>query len=359
MPSRFLRGRLFRNLLFWAYILYSTFANSEPHHKLPAQSYYSFIALALVILVAMSYTNTLWLAPRLLTRRRYWIYFPAVVALAWTAGLLYTLTIKAYIPKFPVLEIQQPAMIHTPVSSHWSLQAVLADTESHFGFFLLAWIIPFTLAWYVAHSARQARAVHEAGERQTALELSALKGQLHPHFLFNTLNNLYGLASMQSEKTPGAILKLSELLRYLLYDSAADVVTFGAESNAVQAYADLERLRLDEAATVTIHTHGPHDTPVPPLLWLPVLENAFKHGTHFIGGPYEIRFHMSVSDGQLRIECHNRYKPGAANGDSGNGIGLGNLQKRLNYLFPKRHCLQTTTEEDIFELRFTAKLANP
>jgi len=354
---RALRSRLFRNLLFWAYIAYNVFGNTAPEHKQPARYYFAFVAVTAVLMVAMTYANNLWLVPRFLAKRHYWIYFPAVFLLAGITAVLYTLAIKASLPHFPVLEIQQVSMIHSPVTGNWSAAGILADTESYWGGFII-WLAFFTAAWYITEFARLARTAREARARQTALELSALKSQLHPHFLFNTLNNLYGLASIGSEKTPGAILQLSALLRYLLYDSAVDAVRFGAEEEAIHAYVELERLRLDDTAEVDVQTLGPADALLPPLLWLPVLENAFKHGTQFIGGPYAIRFSMELEGRALRIACSNRYKPVESRpGAVSSGIGLANLRQRLHILFPGRHSLDVQTEGDQFSVLLTATLS--
>lgn len=352
---RVLRSRLARNILFWYIILDMTVDNNAGEYGYPARYYYIFIAVTTAILLVMTYTNNLWLVPRFLAKRRYWIYFPLAFALSVFAALAYTLTVKTALARFPVMEIQQIAGIHSPVSADWSIAAILEDTESYWGG-LVMWLFFFTLAWYGNDYARQARSAREARARQAELELSALKHQLQPHFLFNTLNNLYGLASAQSAKAPAAILQLSELLRYLLYDSAADKVLFSAEVDAMRAYTDLERLRLEDSAVIEVEAAGPGEAELPPLLWLPVLENAFKHGTRFIGGPYEIFFRMEVADGKLSIACRNRYKPEPSNEPRMQGIGLANLRQRLALLFPNRHELSIETRDEWFNLRLTATL---
>ncbi len=352
---RVVRSRLFRNLLFWVIIVYTTLNNTAERHKYPDHYYYPFVALTTAILVGMTYANNLWLVPRFLIRRRYWVYFPAAFILTAAASLAYTLAIKDALTRFPVMEIQQVAMIHSPVSGNWSSTAIFEDTQSYWGGLVL-WLFVFTLAWYMNDYARQARIAREAQARQAELELSSLRSQLHPHFLFNTLNNLYGLASAKSEKAPDAILQLSDLLRYLLYDSSADRVSFRAETQAIQAYAALERLRLEGTVVCDIQTAGPPDVRLPPLLWLPVLENAYKHGTRFIGGPHAIHFRMETEEGTLRIECRNRCKSAPADEAPARepGIGLTNLRKRLSILFPNHHQLGITSDGEWFNVLLSA-----
>src|SRR6185437_14342472 len=153
----------------------------------------------------------------------------------------------------------------------------------------LLWIVTlalilfqFTMAWYMTDHAKQQKAIEAAKKKQVEAELNFLKSQINPHFLFNTLNNLYALAIKHSDKTPDTILKLSAILRYLLYESNVENISFEKEKEIMQAYIALELLRLSNSNNFTFSISSDNKCNIPPLLWVPVLENVFKHGTRII-----------------------------------------------------------------------------
>ncbi|MBF9222636.1 sensor histidine kinase [Hymenobacter ruricola] len=185
-------------------------------------------------------------------------------------------------------------------------------------------------------------------ERQHLLtELGMLKTQINPHFLFNTLNNIYSLTSRKSDRAPEAVLRLAESMRYLLYDSSADTVSLAQELAHLRSFLDLQRLRLpaSEAETaIVFSTHGPLDAfpPVAPLLLLPLVENAFKHGD-LAARPEAIRIELEVDGAELRFSVHNYVAAIADLPPQPGGLGLHNLRRRLVLLYPERHALHVRT----------------
>ncbi|UOQ74670.1 sensor histidine kinase [Hymenobacter cellulosilyticus] len=183
-------------------------------------------------------------------------------------------------------------------------------------------------------------------ERQNLLtELALLKAQVNPHFLFNTLNNIYSLTKQQSARAPEAVLRLSEIMRYMLYESNVEQVLLHKELANIRSFLDLQRLRLPgEAATaVAFQESGiPADSsyPIAPMLLLPLVENAFKHGDLSVR-PQAVRLAVALSEaGELRFAVHNFVDALAQQleGQPG-GLGLANLRRRLNLLYPNRHTL--------------------
>ncbi|PJJ59235.1 sensor histidine kinase [Hymenobacter chitinivorans] len=183
-------------------------------------------------------------------------------------------------------------------------------------------------------------------EHQNLLtELALLKAQVNPHFLFNTLNNIYSLTKQQSARAPEAVLRLSEIMRYMLYESNAEQVLLQKELANIRSFLDLQRLRLPgEAATaVAFQEQGTAADPtylIAPMLLLPLVENAFKHGDLSVR-PQAVRLAVELSEaGELRFSVHNfvddQAQPPA--GQPG-GLGLVNLRRRLNLLYPNRHTL--------------------
>ena len=190
-----------------------------------------------------------------------------------------------------------------------------------------------------------------------AAELALLKSQVSPHFLFNTLNNVYSLAHLKSDDAPVAILKLSLLLRYMLYESDTPRVPLTREIEYLENYVDLQRLRLDEQLKVNFQVEGDcTGLLLEPMLLIPFVENAFKHGISY-QHPAPIEMSLRVTNQQLFFRVRNRCftAPGNAQTSAG-GLGLPNIARRLALLYPNRHTLQTGKEGDYFTIELVLQL---
>ena len=193
--------------------------------------------------------------------------------------------------------------------------------------------IRMTGGWYRAETARQ-----ELEHRRTEAELQNLKSQLNPHFLFNTLNNIYSLIQLDTARAQQAVLDLSRMLRYVLYDSSRPEVPLADEIAFLRDYIELMRIRLPRHVRVYVSLPDtPSQTPVAPLLFISLVENAFKHGvsndkaSHILIDLHEI-------EGQLICRIENSLFPKSLESDrSGSGIGLPNLVKRLEMIYPGRY----------------------
>lgn len=182
-------------------------------------------------------------------------------------------------------------------------------------------------------------------------ELQFLRAQIHPHFLFNTLNNLYGLALQKSPNTPDGILRLSGLLDFILYECNAEQIPLEKEIKLIRDYIELERLRFG----TRLHLDFTHDTPpdsvrIAPLLLLPFVENAFKHGAGATNEPVSIRINLHLRERRLFFQVENS-KPGkqtVVRENGSKGIGLRNVEKRLELLYPGRHNLEKIDGDDLF-----------
>ena len=197
---------------------------------------------------------------------------------------------------------------------------------------------------------RGQRTRHELERQHLLTELAMLKTQINPHFLFNTLNNIYSLTSRKSDRAPEAVLRLAESMRYLLYDSSADTVPLSQELAHLRSFLDLQRLRLPEAeaeAAIVLHVEGPvapEAFSIAPLLLLPLVENAFKHGD-LAARPEAIRIEIELPDANnLQVTVHNYVvaRDAALPAQPG-GLGLHNLRRRLELLYPQRHSLTVRT----------------
>ncbi|WP_190300406.1 sensor histidine kinase [Rufibacter hautae] len=188
--------------------------------------------------------------------------------------------------------------------------------------------------------------------QHTTTELDLLKAQVNPHFLFNTLNNIYSLAYQNAPSTPDAILKLSLLLRYQLYETNTPVVPLARELEHVEHLLDLHRLRLTQPELLTLEVQGDiSGLLLPPMLLMPLVENMFKHGLS--SAPMQV--HLSAQNGALTFTTRNRIKALAGTQDNYGGIGLQNLKRRLELLYPGAHTISTWQEDQdyIAELSLT------
>ena len=180
-------------------------------------------------------------------------------------------------------------------------------------------------------------------------ELIFLKNQIHPHFLFNSLNTIYGLALKKSEKTPNVILKLSSLLDYVLYQSNKQEVLLKNELKHIEDYINLEKTRFNETLKV-IYTKSilNDEVMVAPMMLLPFVENAFKHGS-MKNNSLMVFLDITVSNTELNFHIKNTFDHKI----SKKGIGLRNIKDRLELLYPNNYSLQIDTNSDLFEVKLS------
>ncbi|GGF12272.1 sensor histidine kinase [Hymenobacter cavernae] len=200
----------------------------------------------------------------------------------------------------------------------------------------------------------------ELEQQRTKTELSFLKAQINPHFFFNTLNNIYALTVVNVELARQALHTLSRMMRYVLYETQASTTLLSQEIAFLQDYMALMQLRLTDKVTVTFSKPEPlHDVPVAPMLLLPFVENAFKHG---VSATQLSQIHVSVQQcgTELALEVRNTLFPKhALTLDTGSGIGLTNTRRRLDLLYPDRYDLTTTesTTDNEFQVVLTLQVS--
>lgn len=201
-------------------------------------------------------------------------------------------------------------------------------------------------------SYEQERTAQETAREKLNAELNFLKGQIHPHFLFNTLNNLYSLTLQQSPVAPQIVLKLSELISYMLYDSQSPEVTLAQEIKHICNYVELEKLRYGRRLDVSINVSGEVNTQrIAPLLLIPFVENAFKHGVSNETDTVWVTISIRIKTGWLNVLVENSCSANEVSHESKNfnqGIGLQNVMRRLHLLYPGSHQLELTRDEERF-----------
>ena len=326
------RPRVAVHALAWGGVaLLPLLVDSLTQHAPPPGFHYGFVLLPVTLLAAFYYLNSLVLIPRLLARRRTGRYFAAVVLTAGGMAGALALVRLTLLPRLP------------PPGAHY-LAPMAAMLLSYGVVWALSSWSRITGEWFEAERRRR-----ELENGHLAAELALLKSQVSPHFLFNTLNNVYSLAHLKSDDAPAAILKLSQLLRYMLYEADAPRVPLAREIEYLDNYVDLQRLRLDEALTVDFQVEGDcTGLLLEPLLLIPFVENAFKHGVSY-QHPAPIVIALRVADGRLHFRVQNGARPLAGRAAvPASGLGLPNIERRLALLYPGRHTLRAGTEADAF-----------
>lgn len=197
--------------------------------------------------------------------------------------------------------------------------------------------------WTEVEAARR-----EAEKSKTEAELKNLKNQLNPHFLLNTLNNIYALIAFNTDKAQQAVQDLSKLLRYVLYDNNRNYVPLRQDVEFIRNYIGLMRIRLPKEVEVTTDIKIPaaSETMIAPLLFISLIENAFKHGVNY-SEPSFIHIRLQEDD-ERKVTCHieNSYFPKGEQDKSGSGIGLEQLQRRLDILYPDRYVWQREVKDN-------------
>lgn len=208
---------------------------------------------------------------------------------------------------------------------------------------VMAGVGRFTFDWFRAQKEKQ-----ELETKRLTSELAYLKSQVNPHFLFNTLNNIYGLARKKSPVTEDAILKLSGMMRYMLYETNVPQVPLDREVQQLQDYIALQGLRYARQDVVTFHTEG--NLPqfaMPPLLLVPLVENGFKHG-RFSQPDDQLELSLVANEDSLTFQVENIIAPATEERDAAGGVGLENIKRRLALLYPNAHRLDFQTENNRF-----------
>lgn len=185
----------------------------------------------------------------------------------------------------------------------------------------------------------------------TQNELSALKAQINPHFLFNNLNTIYAMASQNDERTSEVILKLSDFLRYILYDTSCDTIPLEKEVEIIRTYIGLQKERVNpEITQVILTTEGNFEgVNIAPLLLLPLAENCFKHGIGKSSGTISID--IKFDGKQLHFKTENKIAlREKTNAEENGGIGIKNVEKRLSLIYPELHSLKYSEHNGIFRL---------
>ena len=352
--KRLLRQRLLMHLLFWIAVTifcFFVFRLGQPVGR-TLRINLGFLPGHMIFVYSLNY----FLFPRYVLKGKFFSAFLGLLVILLVA-LIYQNFADVYITHFSGKKTLWPY--------NWP--------RATYALFSIGWIavtIRLVKNWYVEKEIQ-----YKLEKEKLTVELQLLRSQLHPHFLFNTLNSLYAMTLERSTEAPEAVLQLSSLLRYILYECNDPVVPLRQEIKSLQDYIALEKMRFGDRLDVSLNFSGDIDNrTIAPLLFLPFVENSIKHGISESPDQSWISLHLYVDGPTLSFKLINSRDPGPSDAAAGQaaprrvpaaprripaaprrvpGLGLLNVQRRLNLLYPDRHTLLLVPEEDTFMVSLT------
>lgn len=297
-----------------------------------------------LFLVFFYYLNTLFLIPRLLMREKWLIY---------TITIICFLVIYLFVPKYITSWIAPPEVRTFSFNKPLRGRSRNGNSRRSFvDFFNIAiFLLVFTVGTCIAVIQRwlqieENRKETESQKLQT--ELSFLKSQINPHFFFNTLNNIYSLAVVRSEKTAPAVMKLSSIIRYILTETTQEHVALSNEVDFIKNYIELQQVRLTEKTTVSFSAEGLIDEKiVAPLVFIPFVENAFKYGISTKSNSH-IDIKIEALENKIQFFSSNYIVPSENNRMENTGIGINNVKRRLELMYQGKYTLTNETKDNYY-----------
>lgn len=308
-------------------------------------------ATKLPLQMVAAYTLTYFQLPQYLIRKRYGAFFISFSISVYITCVLYVAYRVFYFePAYP--DYFKGRLPHSYLIYFDFVKFVMYATSFYTPAFIMAGIKLIR----IQYEEQQKRQQLEKDKLQT--ELSFLKNQLNPHFLFNTLNNLYMLTLKSSPQAPEVVAKLSETLDYILYRCHEKYVPLKNEIQLIQNYLVLEKIRHPEDVSITFQVDDAVDAQfIAPLIMLSLVENAFKHGINKHPGPCQIAITLAIKENELNFSVYNsKWSDGNMPGSS-HGIGLKNIQRQLELIYPDGHRLTIDEQESSYFVQLKINLS--
>lgn len=322
---------------------------NTPHGYFPFQIFIPF-AIATSLYMIPYYR---WLAPMLIKRKKYWLFaLMVIVYFGYISKVNYMIFYQLFDllnqdPKLdPYFAWQQMMSIERlkHLLAGWDLRILATD------------FVTFSSIFFMRYAYETEEKKHLLETDNLVLQLNSLKAQLHPHFLFNTLNSLYGMSLIQSPDTPAFILRLSDMLRFVLYDCQQNKVLLSKDVEFLRNYIEMEKKRYPDA-DIRFQADIPDgDEKIVPLLLINFLENSFKHGAHRVRENGFVRGTLHLENNTLVFALENDILDGTPASHPYGGIGIENVKKRLALYYPGQHQLQIENNGQLFRVLLRIQL---
>jgi len=316
---RILTHRYAYHLYFWMFIFYRNYILLIQRRPLDYTLAYSSASVFLAMLPVYAH----FFALRLITKRKILAYILLLVGIIYMGGYIDNIMFTGVF-----------FMRYSLYKSIYDIGGVVFMT---------------TALKYIKAGIGDQLIAQEIKTKQLESELATLRAQINPHFLFNTLNNLYALALVGSKKTPETIIKLSDLMRYILDKTQSKSVCLSDEISFLNNYIELEKLRF-ESGSVVFNVEGNPDTKlIAPMMFIPFVENAFKHGIDTTAGDCDIAVSFIVSEAVIIFKTSNKLYPDMKLNQHGSGIA--NVKRRLELIYPNKHTLDISSDGNKYTVR--------
>jgi LytS/YehU family sensor histidine kinase len=284
--------------------------------------------------VGLFYLNAYVLYPRFFNRRRWWAYILLIIAIVILSFRIKLFFVTLINPAFALNEMNARLIFFPPVP-----------------FLIASFIFSF-----IRSRIRREREEKERRAERLASELKFLRSQVSPHFLFNVLTNLVSLARQKSDLLEPTLIKLSDLMRYMLYESNSDKFPLSSEIASLENYVELQRLRFGDDVKINMDISADNpDCYIEPMLLIPFVENAFKHGIGLLKDPF-IDIKLEAKDKRLSYAVINNYNKDNLSKDKNSGIGLVNVENRLKLLYGKNYSLNIKNDGEIYSIQLNLDL---
>lgn len=335
------KNRFLSHVFFWIGVLSLSVMNGDVFDNFDK---YLIMGIAgLIPKIIAAYTLTYLLIPRFFRKKRY---------LAFSFWFIVSAYLISAFSRFLVVHGAEP-FVRTPPFEQESIYEIATDIR----WLLIRYFPPtYIMAFFflLITSIRMNLDVTTLEKEKSEAELKALKAQLNPHFLFNTLNNIYSLSLMSSPKTSESISILSEILDHILYRCNDKYVPLSSEINLIENYIALEKLRYDDRLFVAFIKDIEIEKSIAPLILLSLVENAFKHGAGEDGGSPKISIHLATNTSGLHFTIENTIASFMPTQEK-KTIGLGNIRQQLDLLYPKRYQLDIAQTDHLFTVSLQLK----
>lgn len=298
------------------------------------------VSVRIALLIVIAYLNLHYFLPKYLLKKRYFVYFAVVI-----------ISVIAYLTIQSLFDFYLYGYVIGPMRNSDLMESLSYNFFSTLWYLGLMLALKLSMDWY-----GQQLLIQKITVEKLNAEVNFLRAQVNPHFLFNILNNLYALTLKKSELAPDVVLKLSEMMEYMLYDSTDAKVLLEKEITYLSNYIELERLRFSAESAISLDINVEQKgEEIAPLLLLPLLENAFKHGLSKQTENSWLKVNITLNNRVLTVKIENS-KPASVSNKSKGGIGLDNLQKRLDLLYPAKHSLELKDGKNVFHARLVIEL---
>ncbi len=303
---------------------------------------YIYTALFIGTIIWGIYINLFILIPKLL---RGWFILLYLMLISGTVAL------TAYANEMFFMHLSDYLLPGYYFISYYEFSSIVLFAAS---LFAITTLLKLSKSWFA--TLERDKQIAQINAEKRAVELSSLKEQIHPHFLFNTLNGIYSQALDNSKDTPNSVLLLSEMLRYMIYEAKEDFITLKKELDYVQRFVTLLKQKTDYPERVTIDISGDYNNiKIAPLLFSPLIDNAYKHGLMRDIRNSFVNIYIQIVNGyEVRFTIENNLINSSYNIKSSfGGIGLNNLTQRLKLIYPDKHTFSIDRESDIFRVKMT------